>query len=136
MKTKGQCLCGKVEFEISNESKTFDSCHCSMCRRWSGGPAFAVEAKNGIEFKGQEYVKIYNSSGWAERGFCSNCGSHLFYRLKNGSYSNVPLGLIENQSEFKFTTQIYIDYKPTCYSFSNETKMMTEADVLKAFGVT
>ena len=22
------------------------------------------------------------SSAWAERGFCKNCGSHLFYRLK------------------------------------------------------
>ncbi len=136
MKSKGQCLCGKVEFAISNEAKTFDSCHCSMCRRWSGGPAFAVEAKDGVEFIKQEFVKVYNSSEWAERGFCSNCGSHLFYRLKNGSYCNVPLGLLESQSDFKFTTQNYVDYKPTCYSFSNETKMMTEADVLKPFGVT
>lgn len=136
MKSKGQCLCGKVEFEILIKFKKFDSCHCSMCRRWGGGPAFAVEAKNSIEFKSQEFVKIYRSSEWAERGFCSNCGSHLFYRLKNGSYGSVPLGLLENQSEFKFTTQIYIDDKPTCYSFSNETKMMTKADVLKAFEAT
>jgi hypothetical protein len=129
MKTKGQCLCGKVEFTISNEIKTFDSCHCSMCRRWSGGPALSVEAN-------PEFVKVYNSSEWAERGFCNNCGSHLFYRLKDGSYSNVPLGLLENQSDYKFTSQIYIDHKPTCYSFSNETMMMTEADVLKSYGVT
>lgn len=135
MKLNGQCLCGRVEFTILNDTSTFDSCHCSMCRRWSGGPAFGVEAKNGIEFKSQQYVKIYNSSEWAERGFCSNCGSHLFYRLKNGSYSNVPFGLLINQSNFKFSTQIYVDHKPECYSFSNETKMMTEADVLKAFGV-
>ncbi len=134
MKTKGRCLCGSVEFVISSEAKTFDSCHCSMCRRWGGGPAFAVEAVGGIEFKSRDFVKTYNSSEWAERGFCGNCGSHLFYRLKNGSYSNVPLGLLENQADFKFTTQIYTDHKPSCYSFSNETKMMTEADVLKAFG--
>lgn len=134
MKINGHCLCGKVEFSITNEAKTFDSCHCSMCRQWSGGPAFAVEAKNGIDFKNTEFIKVYESSKWAERGFCSNCGSHLFYRLKNGVYSNVPLGLLENQSEFTFATQIFIDNKPACYSFSNDTKTMTEADVLKAFG--
>jgi hypothetical protein len=136
MKVSGRCLCGKIEFSIISETKTFDSCHCSMCRRWSGGPAFAVEAKNGIEFKSQECVRVYNSSQWAERGFCVNCGSHLFYRLKNGAYHNVPLGLLENSSDFKFSTQIYIDNKPPCYSFANETKMMTEAEVLTAFGAT
>lgn len=133
MRTSGRCLCGKVEFAISYESKTFDSCHCSMCRRWGGGPAFAV-AVDGIEFKNHDSVKVYDSSDWAERGFCSDCGSHLFYRLKNGSYTCVFLGLLEHQSEFAFTTQIYVDHKPASYDFSNKTKMMTEAEVLEAFG--
>jgi len=136
MKLTGHCLCGKVEFSISTKSKSFDSCHCSMCRRWSGGPALAVEAEDGVEFKDQEFVKVYNSSEWAERGFCSHCGTHLFYRLKDRQFWNVPLGVLDDQSDFEFTTQIYVDHQPGCYAFANETKMMTEAEVLKAFGVT
>lgn len=134
MKIKGKCLCGKVEFAISNDQKTFDACHCSMCRRWSGSPSLAVEANGGGEFRNQDYIKVYSSSDWAERGFCSNCGSHLFYRLKNGSYWNVPLGLLDGHADFTFKTQIFVDHKPKCYSFADETKMMTEAEVLKAFG--
>ena len=133
---KGRCLCSKVQLSLSVEEKTFDVCHCSMCRRWSGGPALAVHAKNGVQFQNEQDVKIYSSSDWAERGFCQHCGTHLFYRLKNGQFINVPLGILDDQSGFQFTTQIYVDNKPACYSFSNETKMMTEADVLKTFGVS
>lgn len=134
MKADGHCLCGKVEFSIELNSKTFDSCHCSMCRRWNGGPGLGVHAMNGVSFKSEEFVKVYDSSDWAERGFCGHCGTHLFYRLKNGKLWSVPLGVLNDPSDFKFTTQIYVDNKPEFYSFAEETKMMTEADVLKAFG--
>lgn len=134
MKIDGHCLCRKVEFSIQIKDKNFDSCHCSMCRRWCGGPALAVEAEGAVQFKDDKFVKIYNSSDWAERGFCGNCGTHLFYRLKDGKLWSVPLGALEDQSDFKFGTQIYVDHKPQYYTFANETKMMTEADVLKAFG--
>ncbi|MCB0355603.1 MAG: GFA family protein [Bdellovibrionales bacterium] len=128
----GKCLCGAVEFEIKIVAKEFSSCHCSMCRRWSGAPAFAIEALNGINFKNEENVKVYSSSEWAERGFCVQCGTHLFYRLKNGNYINIPLGTLNDQEDFKFTSQIFIDHKPTYYEFSNETMKMTEAEVLNS----
>ena len=106
-----------------------------MCRKWGGGPALTVESDGEIEFVGVENLAIYSSSEWAERGFCKVCGSHLFYRLKdkNLNFCNFNLGTIDNHEDFKFTTQIYIDAKPENYSFSNETKNMTEKDVLEAF---
>ena len=132
MNVHGHCLCGKVEFEIKILNKFFNSCHCSMCRLWSGGPSLSVDTMDGIHFTSDEYIKIYNSSEWAERGFCNQCGTHLFYKLKNGTYCNVPLGLLKNQSEFKFKSQIFIDHKPNCYNFSNKTEMYTEMEVLQA----
>ncbi len=62
MTINGQCLCKGVEFTISTESKHFDCCHCSMCRRWSGGPGFGVEAKGGVQFKDDRLVKVFSSS--------------------------------------------------------------------------
>ncbi|MCB0421294.1 MAG: GFA family protein [Bdellovibrionales bacterium] len=134
MKVKGHCLCEKVEFSISVESKRFDACHCSMCLRWGGGPALTVEAENGVDFADEAFVKVYSSSQWAERGFCSHCGTHLFYRLKEGNFWNVPLGVLEDRNSFEFSTQIFVDHKLGNYDFANKTKMMTEEDVLKAFG--
>ena len=33
---KGTCLCGAVEV-VANDAAQIGLCHCSMCRRWTGG---------------------------------------------------------------------------------------------------
>lgn len=131
---KGKCLCGQVELTFAIEKKEFSVCHCSMCRQWGGGPLMTVDLENGFEvLSGDTFIGKYNSSEWAERHFCKNCGTHLMYRLKESGHSNVPLGILENFEEFKFNLQIYIDSKPHNYDFSNQTKMMTEAEVIAMF---
>jgi hypothetical protein len=136
MRATGSCLCKAVKFKFVLKNKHFDACHCSMCRSWGGGPALTVESSGDIEFEGEESISIYASSDWAERGFCKNCGSNLFYRLKDKSlgFCNFNLGTLDNQLDFEFTTQIFVDHKPEHYSFANKTKMMTEEEVLKEFG--
>jgi len=63
------------------------ACYCGMCRRWGGGPLLAVDCGTSVRLTGEEHVGVFASSKWAERGFCKQCGSHLFYRLKqNGQY--------------------------------------------------
>ena len=133
MKAKGSCLCNSVKFSFDLKNEHFDVCHCSMCRKWSGSPAMSVESAGNVEFEGEENISVYDSSKWAQRGFCKVCGSNLFYRLKNHDYINFNLGLLENSENFKFTTQIFIDSKPDNYSFADDTKMMTEKEVLEAF---
>ncbi|MBH47869.1 MAG: aldehyde-activating protein [Halobacteriovorax sp.] len=138
MKATGSCMCKAVTFSFDLKNQHFDVCHCSMCRNWGGGPALTVESAGNIEFSGEENITVYSSSEWAERGFCNKCGSNLFYRLKDKSHNfcNFNLGTLNNHEEFRFTTQIFIDAKPSNYSFSNETKNMTEKDVLEAFGIS
>ncbi len=133
MNAKGSCLCKSIKFSFKLKGKHFDACHCSMCRNWGGGPAFTVEVAGDIQFEGEENIKVYRSSDWAERGFCQNCGTHLFYRLKDKNFCNFNLGTIENNEEFQFTTEIFVDSKPQNYSFANETKKMTEKEVIEAF---
>ena len=84
---------------------------------------------------GEENIGIYDSSSWAERGFCKNCGTHLFYRMKDDkiNFMNFQLGTLDNPDEFKFVTEIFIDKKPSCYSFSNATKKLTKKEVLDGF---
>lgn len=92
-----------------------------------------VNASEGLEFEDVKFVTLYDSSDWAERGFCGNCGSNLFYRMKDGSYIGVPYGLLDNQEGFEFTTQIFVDRKPSTYDFTNKTKAMTGDEVFAAF---
>ncbi len=79
----GRCLCGDVEFSASLPSKWVAHCHCTMCRQGAGA-AFVTWA--GFEetqcriADPQQRLRWYASSVQGERGFCSRCGSSLFFR--------------------------------------------------------
>ncbi|NAW58681.1 MULTISPECIES: GFA family protein [unclassified Vibrio] len=127
---KGKCLCGSVEVEAEDHADV-GLCHCSMCRRWSGGPMFAVHCGKAVKFTG-ERPSVYRSSDWAERGFCSNCGTHLFYHLLPGDEYILPAGLFADQS-FHLASEIFIDEKPEFYEFKNDTHKMTGLEVFEQF---
>lgn len=129
----GHCLCNAVSVTATLASSTFDACHCSMCRRWGGGPAFTIDPGKTVAFSGEENIVKYSSSAWAERGFCGRCGTHLFYRLKASDFCNVSLGLFDGAEALAFQSQIFIDAKPSHYAFANETELLTEAQVLAKF---
>ncbi len=132
-KGKGRCLCGAVKFTAKNINNNVAACHCGMCRRWGGGPLIAVSCGIEVAFEGEENITVYNSSDWAERGFCKKCGSHLFYRLKEINEHQMPAGLFDNQGSFNFDLQVFIDRKPSFYSFANKTNEMTEAEVIEKY---
>lgn len=127
----GRCLCGAVTYTARDVEKEFKACHCGMCRRWSGGPAFAAHAGD-VEFRGEEHIRRYDSSAWAERGFCGRCGSNLFYRLKPGGTPILWLGTFDDQSGFQLTGEIYIDAKSEGYSLAGDHPRYTEADLMQS----
>lgn len=129
---KGQCLCGAVSIAVPDR-RDIGVCHCAMCRRWGGGPLFAVDCGLEIEITGSEKVKSYASSPWAERAFCSECGSHLYYKLRPTGEYIVPAGLFGDMPEAVLTSQIFIDQKPSYYRFVNETAELTAAEVFAKY---
>jgi len=130
---KGSCLCGAIEVTARHLSKDVGACHCSMCRKWSGGPLLAVDGGTDVSFAGEENISLFDSSDWAERAFCGKCGTHLFYKLKQSGQYIVPAGLFEDDKRFVFEHQIFIDEKPAYYRFANETRDMTGAEVFAKY---
>lgn len=130
---KGSCLCGAVSLATTSLNPHVAACHCNMCRKWGGGALMAVECKGDVNFSGAENIGCYQSSAWAERGFCNKCGTHLFYKFKQNNQYFIPAGIFESESEFAFTHQVFIDEKPNYYSFANETKNMTGAEIFSQF---
>jgi hypothetical protein len=132
----GGCLCGAVRFELKDEPKTYGACHCSMCRKFSGGIELGLEvAPGGIIWSGEENIATYESSEWAERGFCKICGSSLFWRLTapgpmQGLLS-LSAGALDSFEGLTFASEVYIDNKPNSHAFAgDDRKQMTEADVM------
>ncbi len=127
---KGKCLCGGIEVEASDQND-LGLCHCNMCRRWTGGPMFAVHCGSEVSFTGDTPAR-YKSSDWAERGFCPKCGTHLFYYLIPNNEYVLPAGLFQDK-DFSFSSEIFIDEKPGYYEFSNQTKKLTGQQVFELY---
>jgi hypothetical protein len=105
-----------------------------MCRRWGGGPFMEIDCGADVDIDGGENVSVFDSSDWAERGFCRNCGTHLFYRLKESGQHMVPIGLFDDSASLVFKAQVFVDEKPEYYEFANQTKNFTGAEIIAMFG--
>lgn len=128
----GRCLCGAVGLQAAAQ-RHFHACHCGSCRRWGGGPLLAVHCGTDVVLEGEAGITRYASSPWAERGFCSRCGTHLFFRLKDGGDYYVPLGLFDDAQDLAFASQVFIDRKPAAYSFAEDTEKLTEREFLARY---
>ena len=128
----GKCMCGAVSFTATAKKPSVVVCHCEMCRRWSAGPFMAVGCQS-VTFKGEEHIKRIRSSDWAERGFCTQCGSNLFYHLANSGGYQMAAGLFDDPSTLRLSLQVFTDAKPDFYDFANDTKTLTEAEVLALY---
>jgi len=132
MALTGRCLCGAVTFTAEGVRENFSACHCEMYRRWGSGPFLSAGVKS-IAFEGEENVGRYRSSEWAERGFCRNCGTNLFYRLVEMDHYILSIGAFDDQERWKMTSQLFTDEGPDYYGFANRTRMMTGPEVFEAF---
>ena len=124
MEATGHCLCGAVTYTAKDVHTDINSCHCSMCRRWNGGPAFAVIVGN-VTFEGEDKITRYPSSEWAERGFCSRCGTNLFFRLKEQDQYVIWMGSFDDQDRFNLAGEIFIDEKPPAYDLAGDHPRLT-----------
>ncbi|KFI09872.1 GFA family protein [Vibrio coralliilyticus] len=127
---KGTCLCGFVEVQAEEEHEV-SLCHCNMCRQWSGGPLHAIHCHSKVQFSGNS-IKRYRSSEWAERGFCSTCGTHLFYYLIPGDEYVLSVGLFQEHS-FSLKNEIFVDEKPGYYELNSGSHKMTAQQVFEQF---
>lgn len=130
----GRCLCGAVGFTARQIDPHVHACHCSMCRRWSGGPALAASVGS-IAFDSDDEVGVYASSAWAERAFCKRCGTNLFYRLKEAGSTVVWSGTFDDPAGLELAGEIYIDEKPGFYALAGEHPRQTGAEFLKSVGI-
>ena len=125
----GGCLCGAVKLRATLKEAGFGACHCGICRRWSGGaPFFAVQADVEVT-QGADKATTYVSSEWAERAFCSVCGSNLWYRVTMpGPFegaAHVAWGALDDISGMALTSEVFIDDKPEGYDLAGDRPRMT-----------
>ncbi len=127
-----QCLCGRVTFTVTPHDLDVGVCHCAMCRRWTAGAFMALHCED-VDIPENDALGVYRSSDWAERGFCKECGTPLFWRTHDHSMYAVSATAVEISEGLRLATEIFIEEKPQYYAFANDTRKMTGAEVMAMF---
>ncbi|MCS5596290.1 MAG: GFA family protein [Alphaproteobacteria bacterium] len=134
---KGQCLCGKVHFKLKLQSAAVHVCHYNLCRKHHGGPSITASCvANSVQIDSKDHaLKWYQSSEWAERGFCGECGTNMFCKLLGDEpmYYGVSAALLDRQDDLFTEEHIFVDKKPHYYKFEDDCKKLTEAQFLAQF---
>ena len=98
----GQCLCGKVAFEIDTPARWAWHDHSASSRR-AHGAAYATYVgswrKRFRIVKGNAAIARYEEKDKTARSFCSACGTPLFYeRPRSPHMVNIPRALFSGRT--------------------------------------
>ena len=80
---RGSCLCGTVEFSLSEDPVTLYACHCTDCQRQTGS-SFALsmivrrEALEVVSGQPEQYSVELADGRVKEAHFCARCSTRLW----------------------------------------------------------
>ena len=118
----GGCLCGSVRYKVTfptnhdwkrgvnitysshthspaNALLKCSTCQCSQCRK-NGGSLIAWLHKvpaSSVAFTSQTTLSRYHATPDAARGFCTKCGSWLFWRSEASNSMSMSVGTFDKE---------------------------------------
>lgn len=124
-KATGGCLCGQVRYEITGPLRGVVNCHCSKCRRFSGNfGAYTSVRKEQLALVEDSTLKWYRSvqdeTPGVHRGFCSQCGSSLFWDPRDQSHIAVAAGSLDEPTGLKTLGHIWLSQAGDFYELDDE----------------
>jgi hypothetical protein len=118
---KGACLCRAVTFEIHQETLLpADACHCQQCRKQSGHYFVSTDVpRSSLVIHGAENLSWYASSALVRRGFCSSCGSTLFWDAIKKDRIAVAMGAFDTATMTHIAVHIFVAEKGDYYDITD-----------------
>ena len=124
----GACLCEGVRFEVTPPTKWCAHCHCSMCRRAHGAGVvtwFGVHSASFQLTAGAELLQWYQSSSDARRGFCSQCGSTLFFEgARWAGETHIARASVAGKIDREPTAHAYFDMHVEWMEFNDSLRKL------------
>lgn len=117
---EGSCLCGAVHVTVHSALPEPNACHCKACRKQTGHYGASVDLPEAaIEIDGKEYVRWYRSSEKVRRGFCSICGSTLFWDPIHHDWTAVAMGVFDGATDTELSMHIFVSEKGDYYKIAD-----------------
>ena len=119
----GTCLCGGVSFKIDSALQhPPEACHCTQYRKQSSHYFAAVNVlRTTLTIQGEDKISWYHSSDQVRRGFCSTCGSTLFWDplIDRYGYTAVAMGLFDSPTDMKLSKHTFVADKGDYYDIDD-----------------
>lgn len=117
---KGSCLCGRVRFTVAADLSAPDACHCVQCRKQSGHYFASTNVpRAALIVTGEDSVSWYQSSGKVRRGFCSTCGSFLFWDPLERDWTSIAMGAFDTPTSTHLERHIFVVEKGDYYEITD-----------------
>ena len=108
----GGCQCGAVRFRAEALHDNPHVCYCRMCQKATGN-LFASLV--GVLHENLTWTRgtpsRFRSSEHVDRGFCSNCGTPLFYQYLPGGRVGMTIGSFDEPHRIELRWQMGMEGK-------------------------
>ncbi len=118
---RGSCLCGAVRFKVEGAfPHPPDACHCSQCRKQSGHYFVSANVpRAALTLSGAHRISWFQSSVKVRRGFCSVCGSTLFWDPSDHDFIAIAMGSFDGPTGTHLAKHIFVRDKGDYYEIAD-----------------
>ena len=116
----GSCMCGAVTFTVEGTLNPPDACHCTQCRKQSGHYFVSTDVpRSAVRIQGEDKVTWFQSSERVRRGFCSVCGSSLFFAPIYKDWIGIAMGALDTPTQTRLHMHIFVSEKGDYYDITD-----------------
>ena len=125
VKATGGCLCGSVRYELTGDLRGIVNCHCSKCRRFHGNfGAYTSVSIDDLTLVKEEGLKWFNSTTDetpnVHRGFCSQCGSSIFWHPRDQGKIAVAAGSLDEPIQLQTIGHVWVSQISDYYQIQDD----------------
>jgi len=116
----GSCLCGAVRYSVTGALRDVVDCHCGMCLKWHGHAGAYTDADDDkLTIEGGDSLAWFRSSGFAARGFCTRCGSSLFWKRDGAARTSIAAGSLDQPTGLRTVRHIFTEQHADYYAITD-----------------
>jgi len=116
----GSCLCGDITFEVTlDELPAPIACHCTQCRKHSGHFEAGTDVpRSAVSIEGRQHLTWFRTET-VRRGFCSTCGSSLFFDADEKDWLGIAMGAFNTPTNTKLRMHVFVANKGDYYDITD-----------------
>ncbi len=117
----GSCACGAVTFRAEGPLRPVIACHCETCRKTSGHFWAATSVPlDRFHLTRDEGLAWFSATPIARRGFCSRCGSSLFWQPEGGTTISIAAGALDGPTGLQTACHWYMSESGDYYRIADD----------------